>query len=65
MSPDQALELARVKLELMRVTTARAEMEFNIMKLRSEITRMENNIKIQSDKEAELTAKLAELAQEK
>lgn len=62
---DQALELARLKLELMRVTTARAEMEFNIMKLRSEIVRMETNIVIQTAKEAELTAKLTELAQEK
>lgn len=62
---DKDLELYRMKLEIMRVTTARAEMEFNIMKLKSEIVRMETNIKIQTDKEAELTAKLAELAQEK
>lgn len=62
---DKDLELYRMRLEIMRVTTARAEMEFNIMKLKSEIVRMETNIKIQTDKEAELTAKLAELAQEK
>lgn len=65
MSPEQELELARMRLELMRVTTAKAEMQFNIMKLRSEITRMETNIAVQAAKEVELTTKLADLVQEK
>lgn len=61
MSPEQELELHRVRLELMRVSTAKAEMSFQIMQRKAEIARLESNIKIQVDKEIELSVKLAEM----
>lgn len=55
MSP---LELRKVKLELMRVTTARHELEIKIDERMEEIDRIKTNIQIQLNKEEELTAKI-------
>lgn len=57
MSP---LELKRVKLELVKVAAARAELEFRVDERLDEINRIKDNIKIQLDKEAELQSKIAE-----
>lgn len=59
---EQELELHRMRLELMRVSTAKAEMAFQIMQRKAEIARLESNIVIQETKEVELTAKLAVVA---
>lgn len=63
MSPEQELELHRMRLELMRVSTAKAEMAFQIMQRKAEISRLESNVRIQIDKETELSARLAEMEQ--
>lgn len=49
-----SLELKRKKLELMRVTTARHELEFKIEEKQDEIKRIQDHIKVQRLKEAEL-----------
>lgn len=54
-----ALDLKRLKLELIHVAAARAELEFRIEERMDEISRIEANIKIQENKEAELVAKIA------
>ncbi len=57
MSP---LELKRTKLELIRVSAARAEMEFKVEERLEDISRLKDTIKLQLDKEAELKAKIDE-----
>jgi hypothetical protein len=57
---DKELEIARMELELIKVGAARAEMEFTIKQRQSEIKRIQDNIKIQLDKETDLKAKIAE-----
>lgn len=59
---ENELEMHRIKLELMRVSTGKAEMLFGIMQRKSEMARLEANIVIQTAKEEELSAKIAELA---
>ena len=59
---DNKIELARCKLELVRVSAARAELEFIIMQREEEIERVRANIAIQEAKEIEIKAKLAELS---
>lgn len=54
------LEVARMELEKIKVAAARAEMEFNIKQRRAEIKRLEENIKNQLTREAELSAKIEE-----
>lgn len=56
-----SLELKKSELELMRVKTARMELEFKVDEKLEEIERMKTHIKIQEDKEAELSAKLTDL----
>ena len=55
MSP---LELKRMKLELVKVATARQELEFRIEERLDEIERIKEHVKIQQDKEAELQGKI-------
>jgi hypothetical protein len=55
MSP---LELKKLKVELMRVTAARAELELRIEERLDEIERLKEHIKIQLDKETELEQKI-------
>lgn len=57
-----SLELKKIKLELMRVQTARMDMELKIDERKEEIQRLEDHIKIQSDKELELSQKIQDLS---
>lgn len=52
------LEEKRMKVELMRVTTARMELEYKIEEKKEEIKRLEDHIKLQLVKEDELSTKL-------
>lgn len=54
-----SLEEKKVKAELFRVQAAKAEMEYIVAQRLEEIERLEMNIKLQEEKEAELKAKLA------
>jgi hypothetical protein len=53
-----ALELKRIKVELINVAAARANLELKIDESLDNIRRLEDNIAIQKDKEAELQAKI-------
>lgn len=57
MSP---LELKRLKLELVKVGAAKAELQFKIDERLEDIERIENNIKIQEQREEELKIKISE-----
>ena len=57
MSP---LDLKRMKLDLIKVGAAKAELQFKIDERLEDIKRIEDNIKIQEDKEQELRDKIAE-----
>jgi hypothetical protein len=54
------LDLKRMKLELVKVSAAKAELEFRIEERLEEIGRLKEHIKVQEDKEVELTARIAE-----
>jgi hypothetical protein len=54
------LDLKRIKLELVKVAAARAELEFRIEERLDDIERIKANIQIQLDKESELQKKIAE-----
>lgn len=54
------LELKKIKLELIKVNAAKAELEFRIDERLEEIERIKSHIQVQEDKEAELQAKIAE-----
>ncbi len=56
-----SLEIKRMKLELVKVAAARADLEFRIEERLDEINRIKENIKIQLDKEAELASKIADV----
>lgn len=56
-----SLEKKKTEVELMRVTTARMELEYKIEERKEEIQRMEDHIKIQIAKESELKDKLKEM----
>lgn len=55
------LEIKRIKLELLRVTAAKAELEFKIEERLDEIRRLKEHILIQENKEKELNEKLLDL----
>lgn len=57
MSP---LEVKKLKVELLRVGAAKAELELKVEERMEEIKRIEDNIKIQELKEQELEAKIAD-----
>ena len=48
------LDKKKTKLELMRITTARAELDYKIEERLDEISRLKEQIKIQDDKIAEI-----------
>lgn len=54
------LELKRLKMELLKVQAAKAEMEFRIEERQEDIKRLQDNIKIQENKELELIQKINE-----
>lgn len=54
-----SVELKRIKVELLRVAAARAELELRIEEYQENIKRLEDNIAIQLAKEEELNAKIA------
>ena len=56
-----SLELKKTQVELMRVQTARMELEYKIEERLEDIKRMEDHIKTQEEKEKELSAKIADL----
>lgn len=56
-----SLEAKRKQLELMRVEMARKELEFKIEERSEEIKRIQDNIKIQLEKEAELKKEIEQL----
>lgn len=57
MSP---LEVKKLKVELLRVGAAKAELELKVEERMEEIKRIEDNIKIQELKEQELETKIAD-----
>lgn len=56
-----SLELSRKKLELMRVETARHELEFKIEERLDEITRIKEHIRAQKEKEEQLKLEITTL----
>lgn len=54
------LDKKKMKLELMRVTTARAELDYKVEERLDEISRLKDQIRIQDDKIAELEKLLHE-----
>ena len=56
-----SLDLKRMKLELVKVAAARAELEFRVEERLDEINRIQEHIKVQFDKEADLQQKIADV----
>lgn len=56
-----SLEIKRKEVELMRVQTARFEIELRIAERKEEIERLENNIRIQIETETRLSDELKKL----
>lgn len=56
-----SLDLMRKKVELMRVQTARHELELKIQEKLDEIKRVEESIKIQKSRELELDKEIKQL----
>ncbi len=56
-----SLEQKRKEIELMRVRTARGEMELRIAERMEEITRLEESIKIQNQAEIKLIEELKKI----
>lgn len=55
-----AIELKKVRVELIRVQAAKMELELRVDERMEEISRLKENIDIQTKKEEELSAKIAE-----
>ena len=53
-----SLELKRIKVELLRVSAAKAELEMRVEEYQENVKRLEDNIAIQKAKEDELQAKI-------
>lgn len=53
-----SLELKKIKVELLRVSAAKAELELRIEEYQDNINRLQDNIAIQKTKEDELQAKI-------
>jgi hypothetical protein len=53
-----ALDLRKKKLELARVQMSRMELEFKVDERKEEISRLEDLIKIQTQKESDLTKEI-------
>ena len=61
MSP---LELKRKKVELLRVSSAKAELELRIHERMEEIERLQEHIKISEAKEVELSQQIEDMQKE-
>lgn len=57
---DRELEIARMELELVKVSAAKAEQKFLIKQRLSEIKRLEEAIAVQEKREVELQDKITE-----
>jgi predicted nucleic acid-binding Zn-ribbon protein len=55
-----SLELKKIKVELLRVSAAKAEVELRIEEYMDNIKRLQDNIAISEAKEQELQLKIAE-----
>lgn len=55
------LEIKRKKVELLRVSSAKAEMELRVHERMDEIERIKENISIQEAKELELAQQIIEM----
>ncbi len=55
-----SLDLKRMKVELLRVSAAKAELELRIDEQMDNVKRLQDNIAISTAKEEELKAKIAE-----
>ena len=60
-----SLEKKKIELELMRVRTARMELDMRIEERKEEIERLAEHIIVQEKREEELQAKLKELTSNK
>ena len=58
------LEIKRLKLELIKVTAAKHELDFRIEERLDEIARLKEHIKVQEAKELELAAKIEAASKE-
>lgn len=56
----QPIEIKRMKLELIKVSAARSELEFRIDEKMDEISRIKDHIKIQADKEEALKKQISD-----
>jgi hypothetical protein len=56
-----SLELKKVKVELIRVSAAKAELELRIEERLDEIEKIKKHVQIQLDKEMELIQKIKEM----
>ena len=55
------LELKKIKLELMKVSTAKLELECRVDDFKESIARLEESIAVQKTKEEELIVKIKEM----
>jgi chromosome segregation ATPase len=55
------LDIKRKKVELLRVSSGKAELELRIHERMEEIDRLQENVKISEAKEQELTAQIQEM----
>ena len=58
---NKDFEIKKLKLELLRVTTAKAELDFKIEERHEEIKRLSEHILIQEKREIELKADISKL----
>lgn len=56
-----SLELKRKKLDLMRIQTARADLEFKVEERLDEIKRLQDHVKIQIDAEEKLKNEIQDM----
>lgn len=61
---SSALDIKRVEVELMRVSSARFELELKVMERLEDIERLKDHIRVQLEKEAELNKKIEGLKTE-
>lgn len=55
-----SLDLKKLKVELLRVSAAKAELELRIEEYQDNIKRLQDSIEVSVSKEQELSAKIAE-----
>lgn len=55
------LEIKKLKMELLKVAAAKAELEYKIEERQEDIRRIEEHIKLQEEREKKLEVQLAEL----